>query len=330
MSKYTDASGRGPKSSSLAFRGVATVVAIFLLLLALTIKQNRSNQEASLIVLADNVSDGLKPGSEVKYRGLTVGSVQKVTGNRNGYKNVEITIDKNNKEILAGPIQIGLITSTIFGASALELSASEVNPQVIKNGQVYVGKSLQRIEESPGRSQVPAVDSNAINEILAVTSRNSSSIPRTVKALLKMAEIIDKNNATDLSKNLATLADVGEGMNAYTAPSYKANDNFLNLIAVQPEYIPGKPLSLKELLAGIDLAKLDGSLDILGDLLLPALKSAQDIAFSYENSIKLLNRIEGALPSSEGQNHLRIQFIINEFPQFIPKSLDNSGVASGK
>ena len=116
-------------SRSLRIRGLIAAVVLGIAGIALyQLGSGRYDDTFKLTVVADVIGEGLTPGAEVKFRGLTIGSVK--TLESVGYNKQKITLELEPRQIkaLATDTTANFVSSNTFGLAAVELVSSGTGP----------------------------------------------------------------------------------------------------------------------------------------------------------------------------------------------------------
>jgi virulence factor Mce-like protein len=185
MANSFETDGRGPSNRLLLGAAIGFVV-LALSFSVLMVVKSTGKLEAAVRVVADltNIGDGLPENSDVKYHGVLVGAVRRVTPSTFGNPNI-VNIDL--KPEFAGSIPAGVtarvIPSNIFAVSAVQLVDSKPGGSPIHSGA--------RIPEN---TDLPTVvfqtTLNKLRAIIFATARD----PREDQSLGIMAAL---NTATE-------------------------------------------------------------------------------------------------------------------------------------
>src|ERR1700722_9974553 len=125
MPAFPDQGARAPSSRSLRIRGLIAAVVLGIAGMALYQLGSGSYQDTfKLTVVADFLGGGLTLGAEVKFRGLTIGSVQSLE--TVGYNKQKITVELEPRQAkaLATDTTASFVSSNTFGLAAVELASS--------------------------------------------------------------------------------------------------------------------------------------------------------------------------------------------------------------
>ncbi|MGL4305475.1 MAG: MlaD family protein [Mycobacteriaceae bacterium] len=117
---YQDLSGRGPSKKALFIRGIG-LIAIFSLLSTVLWARYTGKLDEKIEVTAElpNISDGLQPKADVKYRGVIVGSVSSVLNNGKNNK-VRISLKSGMIDQIPQQVRARVIPGNVFGVAAIE------------------------------------------------------------------------------------------------------------------------------------------------------------------------------------------------------------------
>ena len=127
----SDQGARAPTSRSLRIRGlIAAVVLGTAGTVLYQLGSGSYDDTFKLTVVADVIGEGLTPGAEVKFRGLTIGSVK--TLQSVGYNKQKITVELEPRQakVLAADTTASFVSSNTFGLAAVELVSNGTGPRL--------------------------------------------------------------------------------------------------------------------------------------------------------------------------------------------------------
>lgn len=183
MPNHFDAEGRGPSNRRLFGAGVALVLAILATSALMIAKyQGKLDNFVRITAELDNVGDGLPAKSDVKFRGVLVGSVSDVTPAVAGRPNVVgIDIKARYASGIPATVTARVIPSNVFAVSSVQL----VDPQSgdsaasLRNGAViHADQSLPTV--------LFQTTLNKFREVLAAVAREPS--PHNIGWLTALGE----------------------------------------------------------------------------------------------------------------------------------------------
>ncbi len=118
-----DTDPRGNSNTRLFVFGLTALVVVALLLVALYAKMNGTFDKTvtATAVLAD-VGDGLPSNSDVKYRGVLVGTVKGVDpGTDGGLNYVDLALDPSYTRNIPRTVTARVVPSNVFAVSSIQL-----------------------------------------------------------------------------------------------------------------------------------------------------------------------------------------------------------------
>lgn len=141
MSRYTDPSGRDPRPVTLAVRGVC-YLAVLVVAVTLLLMQSRGDftDVFHATAVVSDVGDGLPTGSDVKLRGVLVGSVGSVDSQAGAAHNViELNLKPQYANGIPASVKARIIPTNIFGSPSVDLVPAAGDTSSLASGAVIPG-----------------------------------------------------------------------------------------------------------------------------------------------------------------------------------------------
>ncbi|WP_032701440.1 MlaD family protein [Mycobacteroides abscessus] len=157
---------RGPSARQLVLRGSVVVAAAVSIAVALLMKSTgRLDDYVVVVAELNNVGDGLPQKSDVKYRGVLVGSVSDVTPAMDGRPNlVRINLKPVYAKNIPATVTARVVPSNVFAVSSIQL---------VQNGVAQAIRTGTRIQED---TTLPTVlfqtTISKLRDILSATGRD--------------------------------------------------------------------------------------------------------------------------------------------------------------
>ncbi|WP_370946120.1 MCE family protein [Amycolatopsis sp. cg5] len=120
---YIDPSGRGPRAATLAVRGVV-YLAVLLLIGTFLLLQSRGafRDDFAATAVVSDVGDGLPVGSDVKVRGVLVGTVAAVESQAGAARHVvRLKLRPEQVSGIPASVKARIVPTNIFGSPSVEL-----------------------------------------------------------------------------------------------------------------------------------------------------------------------------------------------------------------
>lgn len=132
MPEIFEPDGRGPSMLQLLIRGLAVLLTLTAATGLLLLKSTgRLNSYVKVIADLTNVGDGLPQKSDVKYRGVLVGSVRDVTPATHGSPNfVHIDLKPEYATAIPATVTARVVPSNVFAVSSVQLVDRGTGPQI--------------------------------------------------------------------------------------------------------------------------------------------------------------------------------------------------------
>ncbi len=125
--RYADPSGRGPSRRSLLIIGAASLAALVVMAIPLTVyARGGFDDRVRVVALTDAVGDGLAAGGDVKFRGLIVGRVESVRVTDGSRQQITLSIDPGQAENIPDRVSAAYAPSNILGVNGIELRSDAV------------------------------------------------------------------------------------------------------------------------------------------------------------------------------------------------------------
>ncbi|MFE5478399.1 MlaD family protein [Nocardia sp. NPDC056541] len=209
MSVLFDKDGRGPSKLSLFLRGL---VAFALIVGGLTVVYMKSTgsfeEKAEVSALLEQVGDGLPPNSDVKFRGVLVGTVTEVTPSIDGGRNrARLELEPRLLVSIPDSVTARVVPSNIFAVSSVQLVDNGPGRPLRAGAQIQQDTSLSTVQLQTALTK--------LRTIVAATARISTS--DTVGVLAAVAKATDRRGA-DLVRAGAQLDHITRELAAQIAP----------------------------------------------------------------------------------------------------------------
>lgn len=169
MGNSLDADGRGPSDGQLLGAGVAVLAVIALITTGLLAKSTGMlNSYVRVVANLINVGDGLPAQSDVKYRGLLVGSVTDVIPAAYGKPNyVHINLKPDHAKDIPASVTARVVPSNVFAVSSIQL----VDPGDGAAGGSMIRDGTHIAENGELSTVIFQTTVSKLRDILAATGR---------------------------------------------------------------------------------------------------------------------------------------------------------------
>ncbi|MDA4108146.1 mammalian cell entry protein [Mycobacterium holsaticum DSM 44478] len=174
-------SATNPVSDSrLLLRGIALLLGTVLLAAAAIAKSEGAfSNRVEVVALLANVGDGLPRGSDVKFRGALVGTVEGVTPSIDGGDNeVDLTLDPHFAHAIPASVTARVVPGNVFAVSSVQLVDNGSGPALKPGSQIRQDDSLATVQFQTALSK--------LRDVLAAAGRPGST--DTVGVLAAVAE----------------------------------------------------------------------------------------------------------------------------------------------
>jgi phospholipid/cholesterol/gamma-HCH transport system substrate-binding protein len=330
-----DPSGRGPSMAALAVRGVCylAVVAVATTLLILQSRGAFRNDLHATAVIAD-VGDGLPAGSDVKVRGVLVGSVGAIESVPGGARNVlHLNFKPEYAQGIPASVKARVLPTNVFGAPYVDLvpGADDGTP-LAENAVVPGDDSAATLQLQTAITKVrdvlvavePAKLNTALTGMAQALQGRGAQLGSLLGRLDSYLSALTPHSAT-FGHDLSTLATALEGLQA-TAP--KLLDTVDDAL-VTSRTIVEKQQQLAQTLTGgattVDTVR--GLIQDTGDRMITVTHNfapvvhtvaghATDIPLSFEALGRGVNAFNGSFSGPHHWLTIDLQFTLSPFTPY--------------
>lgn len=331
MAVFEDLSGRSAGRGTLRTRGIAVAVVLVVVAVTLTAyARGAFDREFDLTLDTATVGDGLTPGSEVKFRGLTIGSVSSVDTVGFGRQRMELEIDRDQAGELTDTLIAQFSSSNIFGSTAVELVSDGTGNPLPEKSTISIGADSPNVTVTGVFRRVAdltaVLDSDQVQNLLDLLADTSVDTSRNLKPYFDTAQMLAEHQIDPLTWKLHRGAELGDGLNDLVPPLL----DLVTGVVDKSAYVEA-PEDRKRTLDAIDglsdqllvpigdllktnnpnLAKL---LSTTLDLLVPITASLGTLAPSYDRIPQVVDGISDAFPIVDGAPRLQLDVIVKTMP----------------
>lgn len=332
MAVLQDPSGRGLSSTNLTLRGIGVLVVVVVAAYFLVGNANgKFDDNKTVTITTDAIGDGLKGGSEVKYRGLTVGKVSSVSV-RDQSTSVKIELTGANDDIrLSQGLAVNYTSASALGPTALDIVDPGQGALIRDGGSVYVSK--QQSEQTSVSTLirklsklVNALDQPAFNSVVKFVVDDSQTFADAGKLMFQIAQLTRDVQQRPVGQDLAIAADLSEGVADFMKPFIPGillNVDIADFFATD-EAIKQTKGNLNDtgavLFGGLGglLSKnypaLSSLLDVGLDLARPVARSASGLARTIYTIPQILDSIDKATPQVGERVQLQVALVVQTSP----------------
>jgi len=197
MSVLFEKDGRGPSGFALVVRGLVLVLVTGVVVSVLLMKSTgRFDERVDVVAVLDQLGDGLPPRSDVKFRGLLVGTVGRVTPSLDGGPaRVELALNPVSAGRIPSTVTARVVPSNVFAVSSVQLVDNGPGPALTEHAEITQDRSLSTVQLQTALTE--------LREILAAATRVGADT--TVGALAAVARATDRRGADIVEAGAATV-----------------------------------------------------------------------------------------------------------------------------
>jgi hypothetical protein len=325
----SDQGARAPSSRSLRIRGLIAAVVLGIAGIALyQLGSGRYDDTFKLTVVADVIGEGLTPGAEVKFRGLTVGSVK--TLQSVGYNKQKITLELEPRQAkaLAVDTTASFVSSNTFGLAAVELVSSGAGLRLRPNQTLLIGANVRSASITgllrQGQKFGRMVDSPDVDHIIDVVRRHSDLTEPVTRSYFDLIKMLVDSQRVPFSQSLSVFASVVNGASD-SIPLIKLAYDLLNGMEflAHPDGVERMDLILgqtSKLLFSADkifaknISWLVPFIGSVMNVLLPMSYTMGSFAPYYDRLSGLIDRTSAAFPVVNGKVRMQIEVVLDAMP----------------
>lgn len=332
MAVLQDPSGRGLSLTNLTLRGIGVLVVVVVAAYLLVGNANgKFDDNKTVTITTDAIGDGLKGGSEVKYRGFTVGKVSSVSV-RDQSTSVKIELTGANDDIrLSQGMAVNYTSASALGPTALDIVDPGQGALIRDGGSVYVSK--QQSEQTSVSTLirklsklVNALDQPAFNSVVKFVVDDSQTFADAGKLMFQIAQLTRDVQQRPVGQDLAIAADLTEGVADFMKPFIPGillNVDIADFFATDEaiKQTKGNLNDTGEVLFGglggllsKNYPALSSLLDVGLDLARPVARSASGLARTVYTIPQILDSIDKATPQVGERVQLQVALVVQTSP----------------
>ncbi|WP_032380302.1 MlaD family protein [Rhodococcoides fascians] len=331
MAVFDDLTGRSAGPAALRLRGLAVAVAAAVLAGGLTAyAQGAFDSPFGLTLDAASVGDGLTPGSEVKFRGVSIGTVDNIETVGFGRQRLQLEIDPSQAGELTDTMQAQFSSSNVFGSTAIELVSDGTGNPLAADSTLEISGNQRGATVTGVFRRVAdltaVLDTDQVQHLLDVISNTSVEVSRNLKPYFDTAQMMADHQIDPLAWKLHRGAELGDGIANLIPPLLdlvvgvvdksvyvEAPEDRARTIAANDGLSDQLMVPVGDLLKknNPDLTRL---LSTTLDLLVPITASIGTFAPSYNRVPQVLDGISDAFPIVDGKPQLQLDLIVKTMP----------------
>lgn len=329
MGVSPDHGARAPSARSLRIRGL---IAAAVLAVAGTLLYQLGNggytDTFRLTVVADSIGEGLTPGAEVKFRGLTIGSVKSLQSVGYNRQKITVELEPQQARALASDTTANFMSSNTFGLAAVELVSSGTGARLRPNQTLLIGASARSTSITgllrQGQKIGKMVDSPDIDHIIEIVRRHADLTEPVTRSYFDLIKMLVDAQKVPFSRSLSVFASVVNGasdaipliglaydlLNGMEFLAHPDGVERMNVILDQS----AKLLFNTDRIFAKNIAWLAPFMKSMMDVLLPLSYLQGSQAPVYDRLSGLLDRTSAAFPIIDGKVRMRIEVTLDAMP----------------
>ncbi|OYN75859.1 MlaD family protein [Mycolicibacterium sphagni] len=325
----SDPGGRVPSSRSLRIRGL--VAAVVLALIGAVLYQLGTggySDTFKLTVMADKLGEGLTPGAEVKFRGLTIGSVKTLQSAGFNKQKITLELEPRQAAALAADTTANFTSSNTFGLAAVELVSSGTGPRLTPNETLTVDTNVKSASITgllrQGQKFGRIMDSPDIDHIIGIVRKHADLTEPVTRSYFDLIKMLTDSQKVPFSQTLSVLASVVNGVSDAVPLVSLAYDllNGMEFLA-HPDGVDRMNLIMDQTakllfnMDGIFAKHMTWLVPLFGGIMsvwLPYAYSIGSMSPAYDRISGLLDRTSAAFPIINGKVRLNLELTLDTMP----------------
>lgn len=282
----------------------------------------------TLTVVAQTIGEGLAPGAEVKFHGLSIGSVQALESIGYNQQKMTVALDPGQAAALTTDTKARFTSSNVFGTAAVELVSDGHGPPLRSNQTLVMSADVQAASITgllrQGQKLSRSFDTPEFAHVIEVLRRHADIVEPVARAGSDLAKIIADTQTMPVAQSLSVLASFVNGLDD-ALPAVGLATNLLD--GLTPLVGPGGVdrtnrvfgqtgrllVDVGQIAARHDawIAQLVGA---IMNVAVPASFAAGSLAPAYDRLALLLDHADGAFTAADGQVRLRTEVSVGGGP----------------
>ncbi|QLL07059.1 MlaD family protein [Mycobacterium vicinigordonae] len=323
---FRDLAERGSTARALRLRGlivVATLVAVAAMLNQTA--EGTFGETFELTVVANTIGEGLAPGAEVKFHGLSIGAVKKLESVGYNRQRMTVVLDPRQARALTTDTKARFTSSNVFGTAAVELVSAGSGPPLKPNQTLVMSDDVQAASITgllrQGQKLTRNFDTPEFDHVIAVLRRHADIVEPLARAGSDLARIIADTETMPVAQSLSVLASFVGGLGD-VLPVVGLTTNLLD--GLDPLTAPDAVertnrvfAQTGQLLADVGQISAQHStwivqlVNAIMNIGIPVSFAAGSLAPAYDRMSGLLDRADSALTVVDGQVRLRTEVILD-------------------
>ncbi|AWH91151.1 MlaD family protein [Dietzia lutea] len=318
----------GPTRAGLRIRGIAVLVVVALIVVG-TWQATRADRtgQFQFTVTADGLGDGVTQETSVRLRGTDVGNVVDVEPIGPRRQLVTLSVDTDDAELLSTSLQTRFVSSNVFGSTAFELIPQPGGGPVTPGVTLHLGDvpdhTVTTVLRDSGRLMLDVVTTDLSEALNSSADMTNQMAPLLASALLVLRNVARTQNQP-LADVLRKSADISEGIEAATPSALGVLGDIASVEELDDEArtrqasatiteVSNLVLALSGNLAS-SLQPLDGTVDMLLDLLIPLNHALADVRPDHVS--RAIDTADGVLHRDGDRVTLGVDVVLESFPAF--------------
>jgi len=329
MPIFHDESGRAAGTRTLRLRGLAVFAALAVATTLLyQLAAGKYEPAFNLTVVADSIGEGLTPGAEVKFRGLTIGSVKRLESIGYNRQKLTLVLDPRQAGALKADTGAQFTSSNVFGTAAVELISSGRGEHLAPGRTLLIGDDVQASSITgllrEGTKLASVLDSSEVDRIIEMLRKHADLVEPVARSTFDTAKILVDAQTVPISQSLSVIASFVNGLNDFV-PLAGLMNQLLDELTFLVE--PGGADRTNTI-----LVQVGGLLNFVADLFnrnqqwlvpmanglvnvaAPTTYALGSLAPSYDRLSGLIDRTSAAFPVIDGKVRLRIDVLLDAMP----------------
>jgi hypothetical protein len=291
------------------------------------------DERFTLTLTSDKVGDGLQSGTDVRYRGLRIGTVGSVEVRTDGKQYVDLQLDPTQARALTTDVVPVYTASSMFTSTDIEFVHGVTRGKALKSGQTLGVRTdmsfgtLTSVLNRAGKLTGSLGDPDVVNAVLKLTN-DSEPYVRLIKELFPVVSSIARDQKIPLRKFLVDTTEFVDAVQTSIAPMIGVVTGALDSsgYADDPVRLKNANEAVLKLSKGVVLpignmlstnaVPLTSIIRLALDLATPSVLSLASFPRAYDQLTAALRGTSDAFSrGSDGRTRLNVELILGAAPQ---------------
>lgn len=261
---------REVSTGSLRLRGLIAVGLVIAIVALVAVDPFGGDDRIRFSIVAPTLPDGIRDGVPVDVRGTTVGEVCGLDISRRDSTRISVCVDRSATGEITDQMPVSFVSRNLFGSDALRLTPTGIGGRVSEDSTIVLSAppsdyTITATVRSAGGFTLPVLTPE-LSELLDQVSDTTISLAPFLTAATVTLQAMQRGDVTELTGELATVADALDGAAAAGAGGVGALQTIIGNRLLEDDEYTGRVESMIADIGGLfsDLGALFNGMSGLG------------------------------------------------------------------